>query len=333
MKAHVLGRGIAATALGIPLVVAPFASPSAQAAAGQPDATRATDEQTTGVVLIDTVLDYGAGTAAGTGLVIGSSGLVVTNHHVVQDSTSITVTTPDGTQYSATVVGYDATHDVAVLHLDGATGLATVATDPTPVTQGEAIDAIGNAEGEGVLTDAPGVVTNPSTNITVTDDDGSRTRLTGLIESDADVVPGDSGGAWLDSDGEVVGMTVAASQDVRDITGYAIPIKRVLTIAMKIEAGRATRYIVIGTKAAIGIEVVSARRLLITAVDSPEARRAGLRPGDVVTKIGKTKVTTIAQLTKILARHEPGDTVRLTWINSAGAYKSARITLTAGPIA
>ena len=355
MNVRTLGRGTAALALGTSLTIAPVAIPAAQAAhvvdarglpgllggigvgpvlggAGQPGASPATDAQSVGVVLIDTILDYGEGAAAGTGLAIGSTGLVVTNHHVIEDSTKITVTTPDGTSYGAQVVGYDATHDVAVLQLKGASGLPTVTTDTDGVTKGEAIDAIGNAEGQGSLTDAPGDVTDPSRNITVTDDDGSKARLTDLIESNADVVPGDSGGAWLDADGEVVGMTVAATDGGLQTYGYAIPISRVLNVATKIENGRASKTIVIGTRAAIGIELTSAKRLKVASVQSQPARKAGLRRGDVITAADGTTVTTIAQLTRILRQHQPGDHIKLAWTTPAGAHRSARIRLISGPV-
>jgi len=305
---------------------------------GQTNATDASATAESGVVMIDTVLDYDQGEAAGTGLVIGSDGLVVTNHHVVQGATSITVTTADGTQYPATVVGYDATHDVAVLQLQGASGLATVTPSATAATKGEKVDAIGNAEGEGVLTDASGTVLKPSVNIKVSDDEGGSEKLKNLIETSADVVPGDSGGALLDSTGQVVGMDVAAasaneSGDAADDQGFAIPIAQVERIANKIVAGTATKYIVIGDSAAIGIEVSAARQqVVIEGVESQSAEKAGLEPGDVLTKVGSATVTNLNQLRKAIAKDKPGQTVTLTWTDTSGTTESGSVTLVDAPI-
>lgn len=305
---------------------------------GQTNATTASASADTGVVMIDTVLDYNEGEAAGTGLVIGSDGLVVTNHHVVQGATSITVTTADGTQYPATVVGYDATHDIAVLQLQGASGLATVATSTAAVTKGEQVDAIGDAEGEGVLTDASGTVLKPSVNITVSGDQGGSERLKKLIETSADVVPGDSGGALLDSSGEVIGMDVAAAStnDSSGSTtdeGFAIPIAQVTSIANRIAAGTASKDIVIGDSAAIGIEVARARQgVVVEGVESQSAADAGLVPGDLLTKVGSTRTRNLAQLRRAIAKDRPGQTVTLTWTDQSGTTDTGSVTLIDAPI-
>ncbi|NGN95317.1 trypsin-like serine protease [Nocardioides sp. KC13] len=219
---------------GVPL------DPYQQGASGSTatvDSEPATDAESTGVVLLDTIVGHGTAQGAGTGLTITADGIVVTNHHVVEGATSITVTDPStGTTYDATVLGYDATHDVAVLQLEGASGLATVATDRDAATQGEQVTSVGNAGGQGELSAADGTVTDPSTAITVSNEDGTSTRLTDLIETDADVVSGDSGGALLDEDGEVIGMNVAATSGSAEISGYAIPIDTVLDIAAQILA-------------------------------------------------------------------------------------------------
>lgn len=298
------------------------------------DATAATAQESTGVVLIDTVLDYGEGEAAGTGLVVGSDGTVVTNHHVVADATSITVTVPStGQKYTASVVGYDATHDVAVLKLAGASGLSTVTTDPS-VSVGEAVAAVGNAEGAGTLTSASGDVLVRRTTIDVSGDDGSTEHLKGVIEDDADVVSGDSGGALLDGSGDVVGMNVAASSGTSQVTGYAIPIARVLRIEHKILAGDASSTITIGSRAALGVEIDSGTSAAYVAgVESGgAAAAAGISAGDTITSLDHTTVSGYDDLTTLLKRFQPGDRVEIGWTDAAGASHTATVTLGTGPV-
>ncbi|GGU37728.1 S1C family serine protease [Nocardioides albus] len=202
------------------------------------DSEPATGSESTGVVLIDTTVDYGSARGAGTGLTITNDGIVVTNHHVVEGATSISVTDPaTGWTYDAAVLGYDDVHDVAVLQLADASGLSTVAIDRDDANRGDEVTAVGNAKGQGSLAAADGTVTDPSTSITVDNEDGTASSLRNLIETDADVVSGDSGGALLDEDGEVIGMNVAATSGSAEISGYAIPIDTVLDIASQILAG------------------------------------------------------------------------------------------------
>ncbi|WP_323792130.1 S1C family serine protease [Nocardioides sp.] len=227
---------------------------------GYTDTVDATAEESAGLALISSTIDYGDGEAAGSGLVLSSDGLVVTNHHVVADATSLEVTlagaTEAGETYEATYVGGDATRDIAVLRLVGASGLTPVSLDDDGVSAGETVTAVGDAGGDGgSLTAAEGTVTDVSTGIDVSNDDGTTSRLRALIEVDADIVPGDSGGALLDADGEVVGMNVAASSGGRNIIGYAIPVSRVLRIADAIvdgDQGAANSDITLGYDAFLG---------------------------------------------------------------------------------
>ncbi|TWD79741.1 trypsin-like peptidase [Kribbella amoyensis] len=196
------------------------------------DTTTAPEDQENGLVLVASTLADGSGTAAGTGMVIDEDGIVLTNNHVIEGAGSIevTVATTDAT-YTARVVGTDSAHDVAVLQLVGADDLDVVTTDPTVAT-GDEVTAVGDAGGDGgSLTASPGTVTATGQAITVNGEDGATESLGGLIEVDADVISGDSGGALLDADGEVVGMTTAASSGTPDISGYAIPIGTALAVA------------------------------------------------------------------------------------------------------
>jgi S1-C subfamily serine protease len=192
----------------------------------------------TGVVVIDTKLGYQSSSAAGTGMVLTSSGEVLTNNHVISGATSIKVVVPKtGHSYTAKVVGYDKSADVALLQLQGASNLKTVSASSTKLAVGTKVTALGNAGGNGSISSATGTVTGLGKQITASDDQGGTETLTGLIETNAAVQPGDSGGPLLNSKGQVVGMDTAASsgfgfQNVSAATdAYAIPIAKALTIA------------------------------------------------------------------------------------------------------
>ncbi|MFT4082710.1 MAG: trypsin-like peptidase domain-containing protein [Nocardioides sp.] len=311
---------------------------------GQTDAEAASDSESTGVVMVNTVVDYGTAEAAGTGMVLTSDGIVVTNHHVVEGATKITVTVPDGDTYTAKVVGYDSTHDVAVLQLEDASGLSTIKTDTSTVTDGESITSVGNAEGEGSLTAADGEVTDTSTDITVSEDDGSTAKLSDLIEVDADIVSGDSGGALLDSDGEVIGMNVAASSGTANVTGYAIPISTVLDIATEILSGSNSSDITLGYGAALGVELSSSDTVQTSTdesssstevagvVDGGAAEKAGITAGDTITSIDGTEVSSYDDITAVLAKLSAGDKVTVTWTDTSGDSQSATVTLGEAPV-
>mgnify|MGYP001201232848 CR=1 FL=1 len=296
-------------------------------------ATLASATESTGVVLIDTTVDYGAGAAAGTGLVLTSDGVVVTNHHVVEGSTQVEVTDPaTGASYLADVIGYDPETDVAVLQLEDASGLATVETDTAAVSEGDDVTAVGNSNGGGVLTAASGEITDTSTEIDVSGDDGSTEHLTDLIEIDATVVPGDSGGALLDDDGEVIGMNVAAASN--GTTGYAIPIATVLDLADQILAGDDSGAVTLGYGPALGLQLStrSTDLLVVGVVSGSAADEAGITAGSVLTQFDGTPLTDYSDLTTALAELSPGDTASIGWIDSTGAH-TATVTLGRAPLA
>jgi S1-C subfamily serine protease len=299
------------------------------------DASVATDEQSSGLVTISSEIDFGTGEAAGSGIVISSDGIVVTNHHVVEGATDIEVTVVStDTTYQAEVLGYDATKDVAVLQLENASDLATVSTDTSGVEVGDDVTAVGDAGGDGgSLTAAEGTVTDAHEPITVSDEQtGEESRLRNLIEVDADVIAGDSGGALLDSGGDVVGMNVAASQGAPDITGYAIPIGRVLGVVDQVLASDDSGSVEIGYDAFLGVSMGSAGLTLVGVVDGSAAADAGLAAGDTVTALGDTPVSTRAQLRLAVASYEPGDTTTVTWTDASGQSQSASVTLGRAPV-
>jgi S1-C subfamily serine protease len=223
-----------------------------------------------GLVDIDTTLGYQSEEAAGTGIVLTSDGEILTNNHVIDGATTISVTdVGNGKTYSASVVGYDRTDDVAVLQLHSASGLQTASlTDSSNVSVGEDVVGIGNAGGTGGTPSAAGgTVTALNQSITASDEgDGSSEQLTGLIETNADIQAGDSGGSLVNTSGQVIGIDTAASagfsfqgsgQSSSGNQGYAIPIDTAVSLAQKIEAGDASSTVHIGATAFLGVSIQS----------------------------------------------------------------------------
>ncbi len=188
---------------------------SSQLSQQQFDAAAVAAKVTPGLVDVNTVLGLEGARAAGTGIVLSSDGEVLTNHHVVEGATSITVNDKgNGKTYTAGVVGYDATHDIAVLKLNDASGLQTAKTgDSDQVKLGDQVVGIGNAGGVGGTPSfAAGQVTGLNQAITATDENGQDPEnLTGLIQTNADIQAGDSGGPLANASGEVVGVDTAGS--------------------------------------------------------------------------------------------------------------------------
>jgi S1-C subfamily serine protease len=298
----------------------------------------ATADQQIGVVDIDTVLGYQNGEAAGTGMVLTSDGEILTNNHVVDGATKITViVVSTGKSYTATVVGTDPGDDVAVLQLSGASSLQVADISTASASIGEAVTAVGNAGGTGGTPSAvSGSVTALDQSITATDETGSNAeQLTGLIETDADVQAGDSGGPLYDTgSGTIIGMDTAASTG-GNVTGYAIPISSALSIADQITGGVDSATIHQGYPAFLGVSVNprgGSNGAAIAGVTSGgPAEQAGLAAGDVVTAVGGTAVGSADDLTGALAGYEPGDTVSVSWTDTTGTTHTAQITLASGP--
>jgi S1-C subfamily serine protease len=300
-----------------------------------------------GVVVIKTTLAYESSTAAGTGMVLTSSGEILTNNHVIRGATKITVLVP-GTNdtYTARVVGYDVADDVAVLRATGASNLATVTTgESSKLVVGDHVTAVGNAGGTGTLSTVAGTLTQLQRSIVVSDDSGGSARLTGLIGTNAGVVPGDSGGPLLDSSGAVIGMTTAGStgyvsRSSTDSQAYAIPIAKALSIAGQIDAGHASARIHIGATSFVGVEVASVLRngdfttpgaVIAGVLRGSPAAAAGIQAGDVITAIDGHAVSTSSSITTAILAKKPGAKATIRLADRSGAVRSVTVTLTSGP--
>ena len=217
-----------------------------------------------GLVIINTTLQYNSEQAGGTGMVLSPDGLVLTNNHVIEDSTSITATdVANGHSYQAKVVGYDVTGDIAVIQLQGASGLRTVPLgNSSDIKTGDSVVAMGNADGQNAIVPAAGQVTALNQTITAGDPGGSVTQETlhGMIQTNADIVSGDSGGALANSAGQVIGMDTAGNDGGFSVqqsssVGYAIPIDTALTVARQIAQGQASSTVTIGYPPFMGVYI------------------------------------------------------------------------------
>jgi S1-C subfamily serine protease len=300
----------------------------------------------TGVVVIDTTLGYQGGSAAGTGMVLTSSGEILTNNHVIRGAATIRVVVP-GTNhsYTAKVIGYDMTDDVAVLQAAGASNLKTVTTagSSTPAT-GSPVTALGNAGGTGRLTSATGTITQLRRSIVVNDDQGGAVRLSGLIGTNASVQPGDSGGPLLNSAGDVIGMDTAASsgpafRSTSATVGYAIPIAKALTIEKQVVSGKATTRVHIGETPFLGVEIASelgrgsstAGAVIEGVVSGGPAASAGLSAGDVITAIDGHAISSSTSITSVILQKKPGASVKITYQHQFGGSLTTTATLASGP--
>jgi S1-C subfamily serine protease len=336
-------------------------SGSTSSGAGSTEVSSIAAKVDPGLVDIDTTLGYDDEEAAGTGIVLTSNGEILTNNHVINGATTISVTdVGNGKTYSASVVGYDTTKDVAVLQLHGASGLQTATIDTSNVAVGETVVGIGNAGGTGGTPSAAGgTVTALHQSITASDEgNGTSEQLTGLIETNADIQAGDSGGSLVNSAGEVVGMDTAGSssssgfsfQSAGETSGYqsyAIPIGEAIAVAKQIEAGSSSSTVHVGTTAFLGVEIDAASggsgygfgdgsdssagaTVAAVITDSP-AQEVGLAAGDVITSVDGDTVTSPESLSSALAPYQPGNKVTIGWTDASGETHSATVTLSSGP--
>jgi S1-C subfamily serine protease len=293
---------------------------------------------TTGVVLVNTNLALQGATAAGTGIVLTKTGEVLTNNHVIAGATTITVTVPTSKKtYSASVLGYDVTDDVALIQLQGATNLATATLGKSAKLKiGQATRAVGNAEGRGKLVQTTGKILALNQTIQIRDDFGAVHTLTSLVKSSAHLVPGDSGGPLLNASNQVIGMDAAGSSDSEVNTsspGYAIAIDKVRAIGNQIKAQTASALVHIGETAFIGVDTQDTQAGVTIAdiVAGSPAEQLGLQQGDVLTSLDGAPISTTDDLRTVLFSHHPGDTVALGYTDTNGVAQTASITLASGP--
>jgi S1-C subfamily serine protease len=336
--------GLAALAvILVSLMVATGAVLLSRAASNSVASARASAAESRGVVDVVATIANENIEAVGTGIVLTSSGLILTNNHVISGAKSIEVTdAAAGATYPATVLGYDAASDVALLQLTGSLRLspAVIATS-TELTIGEAVIAVGNAGGRGGRPmAAKGTVTALDQTIIAEDElDGSSEALAGLVETNANVVSGDSGGPLLSTAGQVVGMDTAASSGFAFASGegvsFAIPINSAMKIAGEIRSGRPASGVHVGPTAFLGVRILPNGPFsgsMVTAVFAgTPAAAIGIRPGDIIISIGGLTVESAGSFSTVMESYRPGATVVIRWMDPGGVPHSALAHLEGGP--
>jgi S1-C subfamily serine protease len=305
------------------------------------------------LVDINVALGYQGGRAAATGIVLTSSGLVLTNNHVVSGATAISATdVGNGRTYTASVVGYDRTSDIAVIQLKGASGLTTATLgDSAAVAVGDTVVAIGNAGGTGgTPTAAAGRIVAVDQQIVASDETSATSeQLTGLFQTDAAIQPGDSGGPLVDSSGRVVGIDTAASSQYSfqstQTEGFAVPIDTATQIVAQVESGQSTATVHIGATAFLGVQLTSTDQgfggvggqssgaVVVGVLTGSPAAQAGLTGGDTIVSLEGRSVSSPTALSSLLGGYRPGDKVAIGWIDQAGGRHAATVQLATGPAA
>ena len=267
---------------------------------------------------------------AGSGVIISQDGYILTNNHVINGANSVKVRLRDGTEYDATIIGSDSDNDIALLKVN-ATGLSPATFgDSNSLAVGDYVVAIGNPLGElgGTVTD--GIISALARKVTIED-----TQMT-LLQTNAQVNPGNSGGGLFNANGELVGI-VNAKQSATEVEGiaFAIPINNVLDILSDLK-----EYGYVTGKVDLGIDFtditsdetafyygVNQTGCYVLSVDSgSNAEKAGVTRGDLVTKVNDTDVSSSSDITAALEKAEVGDTVTFT-VSRRGTSKTISFVL------
>jgi serine protease Do len=277
----------------------------------------------------------GEQTVSGSGFFISEDGYILTNNHVVEGTNSITIILSDGIQQSAEIVGTDKYSDVAVLKTDGSVPAVAVLGNSDLLDPGETVIAIGSPLGDFMNTVTVGVVSATGRSF----DTGNGYQIEGLIQTDAAINQGNSGGPLVDLAGEVVGMNTlivrnSGSGTVAEGLGFSIPSNTAYAVATQIiETGYFSRPYLGATVQSITPDIAAVYRLpveygaYITGVQSNSpASQAGLRVGDIITKVGDTTIDETHSYFNLLFLYSPGDQVNLEFVRS-GRQKQVQVTL------
>lgn len=290
----------------------------------------------------DSIFDQ-ASQSAGTGIIVSKNGYVLTNNHVVEDASSVTVLDSAGNEYKKVeVVGRDPLNDVAFLKIEGKDDfVAAEIGNSSSLRIGQQVVAIGNALGQYDNTVTSGIVSGTGRPITASSSDGSTERLTDLIQTDASINPGNSGGPLVNMTGQVIGINTAVAEDANGI-GFAIPINATKgMLAGVLETGKIERsflgvnYVDLTPSIAKSLKLDHSKGAYIrgsgsavaVASGSP-AQKGGLKADDTILKINEETVGEGASLSSVIGQYRPGDVVTVTYLRS-GNTETTQITFSA----
>ena len=298
------------------------------------DVANSVSESVVSIVTSTTVTSYFGGSynssAAGTGIIVTADGYILSNKHVIDGATNISIVLDDGTMYeNVKVAAVDPLNDVAFLKIDGVNDLkpATLGDSKT-INVGQQVIAIGNALGEYQNTVTAGIISGTGRSITATDSTGSMyEQLNDMIQTDAAINSGNSGGPLVNAAGEVIGINTATSSSAENM-GFAIPISSVKgMLAQLIESGTASRAYIGVYSVEITAEIAKEYNLPVTAgsylyssssytavVNNSPAAKAGLKDKDIIVAVNGIKVGAAGSLSSLIGEYKPGDVVQLTVI-------------------
>jgi S1-C subfamily serine protease len=280
--------------------------------------------------------------AAGTGIIVTEDGYILTNKHVIEGATSISVVLDDGTTYkNVEIAAVDPLNDVAFLKIKDVSDLkAATLGDSKTISVGQQVIAIGNALGQYQNSVTSGIISGTGRSLTATDSTGSMSEnLSDMIQTDAAINSGNSGGPLVNAAGEVIGINTATSSTAENM-GFAIPISSVKGMLTQLkESGKASRAYVGVYSIEITPEVMKTYNLPVSEgvylynsstysaiISGSPAEKAGLKNKDIVTAINGVKIGSKGSLSSLVGEYQPGDTIQLTVIRE-GKEIAVNITL------
>lgn len=283
------------------------------------------------------------GSAAGTGIIVSKDGYILTNNHVVQGTTNISIIDSEGNKFTdVKVVGRDPLNDVAFLKVSSDKEFKPAELgNSTTLRTGQQVVAIGNALGQYSNTVTSGIISGTGRPITASSESGATESLTDLIQTDASINPGNSGGPLVNMAGQVIGINTAIVEDANGI-GFAIPINATKGIlAGVLETGKVSRaylgvnYLTVTPDIAEEYDLPVNQGAYINASGSTNpvasnspAAKAGLEKGDIITKIGDVTLGKAGGLSSVIGAYRPGDTVSVTYLRD-GQSRTTNVTFTA----
>jgi S1-C subfamily serine protease len=292
-------------------------------------------------VALTTTLETGA-TVTGTGVIVSSSGEVVTSYNVVNGAVSIAATVGDGgPRYAATTFALSPTEGVAVLQLLDAKGLPSAAMgDSSRVSVGDHVTAVGGA-GNGTTADSQGAIVALGQSSVTSDPSGASSEsLQGLIEYNAPLPFEGAGGPLVDTSGNLIGLSVADAQQRATLTSgisYAIPVNLVMSVVHDVNTHTPNPAILQGHGAYLGIETSDSANppgaLIIAVQPGTPAQVAGMVAQDVIVAVNDVGVDSVLALRAQLQRHQGGDYVSVRWLDPAGRSHNATVQLAAATFA